>query len=306
MLADASSSRLLSWTAWNRRAFSIASTDWLAKVWSRSTTAWGNSPGVLRRITSAPTTRLLADQRHGQQGPEPGPAQDFEGRTRPEVARREEVRHLLRLAEQRRSPDDVVVREPQPILLDRREQLGRHAVGRPWRERPVVLTQLVDGAGVGAGQADGVRHDGGQHLVQVERGRDGLADLTERLELADAGLKLLEQSGVLDGDDGLVSELSSSSTCRPSNGSRSRRYTRSVPRTASRCSSGTTTSAWKPILCMTLDRVLRFVFRAGLVGDDRAPLADRSAAHRPIIKRHEGAGHRDAPRGHRMPRRWRR
>ena len=47
----------------------------------------------------------------------------------------------------------------------------------------VVVVQLVDGAGVGAGEADGVRDDGGQHLLEVERRGDGLADLAERLQL---------------------------------------------------------------------------------------------------------------------------
>ena len=39
----------------NRRAFSIATTDWSAKVCIRSIVDCGNSPGVLRRTTSAPT-----------------------------------------------------------------------------------------------------------------------------------------------------------------------------------------------------------------------------------------------------------
>ena len=40
-----------------RASFSIATTDWLAKVCRSSTTAGGNTPTVLRRITSMPTMR---------------------------------------------------------------------------------------------------------------------------------------------------------------------------------------------------------------------------------------------------------
>ena len=58
-----------------------------------------------------------------------------------------------------------------------------------------------------------MREDGAQHLLEVERRGDDLADLAERpLLLDDTGklrralLELLEQPGVLDGDDGLVRE----------------------------------------------------------------------------------------------------
>ena len=54
---DFASSRVRASTSSNRRAFWMASTDWAAKVWSRSIVELGNRPGSLRRTTSAPTTR---------------------------------------------------------------------------------------------------------------------------------------------------------------------------------------------------------------------------------------------------------
>ena len=58
-----------------------------------------------------------------------------------------------------------------------------------------------------------MRDDGGQHLLKVERGADRLADLGERplllhraRKLGRTLLQLLEEAGVLDGDDGLVRE----------------------------------------------------------------------------------------------------
>ncbi len=122
---------------------------------------------------------LLADQRDGQQGAEPGPQQCLEHRTRGEVAGRRDVRHLLGDAKQRGPPDDMVIGEMQAVLLDQREQLGRHPVGCPRREGGRLVVQLVDRAGVGTREPDGVRDDRGQHLLEVERGRDGLADLAQ-------------------------------------------------------------------------------------------------------------------------------
>ena len=83
-------------------------------------------------------------------------------------------------------PTSVVVGQAQPVLLDRR-RAARPASGRtPGATNvPLVVVQLVDRAGVGAGEAGGVRDDGGQHLLEVERGGDGLADLAERLQLVD-------------------------------------------------------------------------------------------------------------------------
>ena len=53
--SDFASSRVRASTLSNRRAFWIATTDWSAKVCNSSMVECGNSPGVLRRTTSAPT-----------------------------------------------------------------------------------------------------------------------------------------------------------------------------------------------------------------------------------------------------------
>ena len=50
-----STSRLFSSSWRKRRAFWMASADWVAKVWSSSTTSGGNSPGVFRFTTRPPT-----------------------------------------------------------------------------------------------------------------------------------------------------------------------------------------------------------------------------------------------------------
>ena len=73
------------------------------------------------------------------------------------------------------------------------------------------LIEHVDDAGVGRRQLHRLCHDGGQHGLQIERRVDCLAYFAERLELLDraselagAGLHLVEQTHVLDGDHGLV------------------------------------------------------------------------------------------------------
>ena len=75
------------------------------------------------------------------------------------------------------------------------------------------LVELVDDPLVAAGELDRAADDGREHGLEIERGADGLADLAERLELADrAGraarprLQLLEQTDVLDRDHRLVGE----------------------------------------------------------------------------------------------------
>jgi hypothetical protein len=86
----------------------------------------------------------------------------------------------------------VVLAGARADLLDLRDQLVRHPVGGPLDDLFGLLVQLVDRPGVGVGEADRVGDDGGQYLLEIERGGNGLADLAERLELADALLELLE------------------------------------------------------------------------------------------------------------------
>ena len=92
-------------------------------------------------------------------------------------------------------------------------QLGVEALGGAEMEQPGGRIELVDGAGIRAGEVDGVQDDRREHFLEVERGGDGLADGAERPQLLDragklagALAKLLEEAGVLDGDDGLIRE----------------------------------------------------------------------------------------------------
>jgi hypothetical protein len=74
---------------------------------------------------------LLTDQRDGQQGAEAGVTKRVEDGAGRQVGPVRKVRHLDRLTAQCRSTDHVVVRQSQATLLDRQEQLSRHAIGRP-------------------------------------------------------------------------------------------------------------------------------------------------------------------------------
>src|SRR5881394_341678 len=64
----------------NRCAFWIASTDCAAKVCRTSVVCLGNSPGALRRTTSAPTTPPAPTQRHHQQRAIAGAENEFQRR----------------------------------------------------------------------------------------------------------------------------------------------------------------------------------------------------------------------------------
>ena len=89
-----------------------------------------------------------------------------------------------------------------------------HAVGRAQLQFLLLVIELVDRSGFGAGEFDRPRHDGRQHCCHVERRVDRLADLTEGLqfldracEFAGALTQLLEQSGVLNCYDSLIGEV---------------------------------------------------------------------------------------------------
>ena len=192
----------------------MASCDWLASSVSIRMTGSENSPGVLRRITSMPTVRCVADQRDGDQRAEAGAPQGVADRgvARPQ-SRLPGLGPAAPAPSLRGLPDDRGVVGARRGGLDRRQQLVGHQVGGPQDELAAGVVELVDGAAVGVREAGGVRDDGGEHFLEVQRGGDGLADLAERLELLDGAgelgralLQLLEQAGVLDGDDGLVRE----------------------------------------------------------------------------------------------------
>ena len=157
---------------------------------------------------------LLADQRDGQVGAEPGLDQHAERSREPEAGLSQQVRRLDGGAAARGPTDRGVVLKPRAAgVAEGSDHLVGHAVGSSVDEVAGCLVELEDRAAIGRGEAGGVRHDGRQHLLVIERRGDGLADLGEGAllldgarELGRALLQLLEQPRVLDRDDGLVSE----------------------------------------------------------------------------------------------------
>src|SRR5215468_9199262 len=63
-----------------------------------------------------------------------------------------------------------------------------------------------DEAEIGAGERDGAGDDGFEHGLEVERGADRPADLTQRREVAVARLHFLKETCGVDGNHGLVGE----------------------------------------------------------------------------------------------------
>ena len=138
----------------------------------------GTRPGVLRRITSAPTTRCSRSERRGQQGAEPGRA-----------------RALRRLAARQSSPSAsstwtaLRATRARPTTAstprrngaaDRREQPARHPVRRPAgrTRRRVVAARRPSCRRRPRGTC--VRDDRRQHLPGG-RARETTADLRGRL-----------------------------------------------------------------------------------------------------------------------------
>src|SRR3972149_4377324 len=140
-----SSCRPWSSSARKRRAFWMASADWVANVWSSSTTSDGNSPGALRFTTRPPRT---GPSRRGGTGRSGGGA-----------GRRELPGGALALPE-RRGPGNL-------------EELFGEVLRRAQVEHLGVLVVLVDGAGVGARELRCPGHDRGEHRVQVQCRADG-------------------------------------------------------------------------------------------------------------------------------------
>jgi hypothetical protein len=67
------------------------------------------------------------------------------------------------------------------VLAHGLDQVIGHAVRRSEFEGFGRFVKLVDRAGVGAREPRGMRDDGGQHFLEVERGGNRLAHLTKRL-----------------------------------------------------------------------------------------------------------------------------
>src|SRR5262249_19946937 len=113
----------------------------------------------------------------------------------------------------RTSPTDRALAEPDRFRPYYRQVLRRYPVRAPRLKGLRTLVELVDDAAVASGQLNGAADDGLEHGLELERGADRSADLTERAKLRDrpgkfarARLHLVEQPHVLDRDHRLVGE----------------------------------------------------------------------------------------------------
>ena len=215
MLARNSDLCRLATSSWleQRRAFWMASADWVAKVRSSSMVSGGKSPGAFR-VTARPpsrrpsrsmgtasSARMPASIRVSRSRPSYAPATVMSGTCAGSSVTAVRPTHALAFADPRGAPS-----------------LGERAapacpVAARCTNSSARLVVLEDDAAVQPRELDGARDDGREHRLQVERRADGLADLAERGELAHgagelgrARLQLAEQARVLDGDDRLVGE----------------------------------------------------------------------------------------------------
>src|ERR1035437_9725993 len=153
----AASCRLLTSISENRCAFWIASTDCAAKVFTSSIVPLGNSPGSMRRTTSAPTASL----------------ERTSGTSRRAITRLHDdvidygwrlvlqVADLIGLTLLSRLADGVG--EDGMLVPDRLDQFLVHAVGRTQPVFAYRFIENVDCAGLGAGKLRRLSDDRGEH-----------------------------------------------------------------------------------------------------------------------------------------------
>ena len=163
--SDFASSRVRASTSSNRRAFWIASTDWAAKVWSRSIVE-------LREQRPAPCGAPQARRRRGlgrSSGTTSNARYPAAGRSRwigdgGSVVQVRQSARAAALAPLRR----CTVRPGRRLCLpDRGDQSLAHAVGRAQAKLLAQLAEDVDRAGLGAGEL---------HRLGDDRVEHGLAD----------------------------------------------------------------------------------------------------------------------------------
>ena len=147
---------------------------------------------------------VLAQQRHRQDRAHASGEQPLAD-VRGQHVRRLDILDLDRCAGRSRSADGALA-EAEASGLERRGEIVGDLVGGADLEDALGLVVLVDDPAIGTGEAGGVPDDGREHLLKVQRGGERLPDLAKRLQLVHTVLQLLEQPGVLDGDDGLVGE----------------------------------------------------------------------------------------------------
>ena len=185
----ASSCRLLSAISRKRRAFWMASADWVAKVWSSSMTSGANAPGVFRLTVSPPISWSSRSMRYGEHRAGPRAEEDVAEGPAIGVLRRD-VGNLDRLARHRHAPLDALPFAGRRAPGERHHLLVK-IVGGAEVEGFGRLVVLEDGAGVGPGQLAGAGHDGLEHRVQIEGRAERPADIAERPELAHRARQVL-------------------------------------------------------------------------------------------------------------------
>ena len=99
------------------------------------------------------------------------------------------------------------------LLRQRVNQLLIHAVGGAQMKFALQIVEDIDRAGLGAGELHRLGDDGGEHGLEIERRVHRLRHFAERAQLPDRAAKFVgalaqfvQQSRILDGDDGLVGE----------------------------------------------------------------------------------------------------
>ena len=123
----------------------------------------------------------LAQHGYGDQGAPAGVPQDLQVRIRLDGV---EVRHGDRPALLGGTADEGLV-EVDPDRAQPLDDLRVGPVDGAHEEATVAFGVLHDRAAVGLGQLDGVLRDRAQDVVDVQAGADRLADLLQRLQLAD-------------------------------------------------------------------------------------------------------------------------
>ena len=120
---------------------------------------------------------------------------------------------------------DVRFVKADALMRQRLDQLLIHAVRGAQMEFPRRFVEHVDRAGVGAGELHRLGDDGGEHRFELERRVHCLRDFAERPQLLDRAAELIgalaqlvEQSSILDRDDGWVCEVSTRAICLSVNG----------------------------------------------------------------------------------------
>ena len=185
-LAISSSARLVS-SSPKSRALTMARPDWLAKVRSSSGVSSPKSPGVRRRIPAPPTSWSWRTSGTASRERQPSASSRSRCSSRA-TAPRSGTSSVVRSAAAR--PTSVETRR-MCSARSRSVSAGSPPAVARTRKQSVLGVVLHDRAAVRAGEPYGAADDAAQHLVEVQRRADRVADLPQHLELVHLGRQLL-------------------------------------------------------------------------------------------------------------------